>query len=638
MKKKFIAGMATTALLTLASCGGDSGSASTSSGSDSNTLQGVAATGAPIANGFVVLKDKSGKSSVQVSTDSEGAYSVNIEGLSTPLLVKVTSQNGESFLSIASDEDVKAKKKVNISPLSHIIVSNVIGKGDAQQGFDSFTSVAANITKDKIESQKTALKEKLRGVFQALSVDDDIDILNGELKAGTSQGMDKVLDALNVEVSSGTAEIKTKMGTTIFSDDLTDEEDDVTPADVSTEVSSSVSMLSEIKTFMNKIASDINALEDGATDSTSIQNAHDMMEDHLHPDFLSEGFNRTQDAWHWVCDDLDYSNAPNFTVSDCGKLHDEGNFSLTNINIIKINDANDNNDLSDTGDYVVIRYDLLVNGKFDEVETDVLALDNGKWKIYGDQSAVDISFNPVSNFKVDVNTSTQTVAKKYNAAINTYISNNSGFQSGDKIVINGPAMSNVEFTYDGSYWKYPSQECINDNGSYGPVNGSTGFCDDNYNGNSNNYFLTESQLATLKNLNEYTFAVTKGGSSAGTFTEYIPKPILLSETSLKDFLDDSMTGEKFVTTYCGSSPMSISGKLPSGVEIDYVSIHRYFTTLNESRSFNGNDLEITGTFNETFTYANGDSTPAEVASYQNYYFWIENNRDQTLVFTLNCDQ
>lgn len=69
----------------LVACGG--GSDSSSPGSSSTTqLSGVAAVGAPLKNATIKVYDKTGATKT-ATTGSDGAYSVDITGMSAPLMI-----------------------------------------------------------------------------------------------------------------------------------------------------------------------------------------------------------------------------------------------------------------------------------------------------------------------------------------------------------------------------------------------------------------------------------------------------------------------------------------------------------------------------------------------------------------------
>jgi hypothetical protein len=84
-------------------------------------LSGVAATGAPVANGNVTVQCASG-SSVTTTTDAAGAWSATLTDQAFPCLVSVAGgslPSGRTLYSIASDAS-----SVNVTPLTSLVVAS----------------------------------------------------------------------------------------------------------------------------------------------------------------------------------------------------------------------------------------------------------------------------------------------------------------------------------------------------------------------------------------------------------------------------------------------------------------------------------------------------------------------------------
>ena len=88
------------------------------------SVSGTAATGAPIADAQVVIKDASGNS-VTTRTSATGAFSASTQGLAGPLLLRVTTAAGASLYSVSADS--QASTVANITPWTDLIVRSWYG-------------------------------------------------------------------------------------------------------------------------------------------------------------------------------------------------------------------------------------------------------------------------------------------------------------------------------------------------------------------------------------------------------------------------------------------------------------------------------------------------------------------------------
>ncbi|WP_035056457.1 hypothetical protein [Andreprevotia chitinilytica] len=218
--KQISLALAGAALFTLAGCGGDSSTNSNASIPAVN-ISGVAAVGAPLV-GTVTVKDALGATKT-VSIGDNGAYVVNVAGMTAPFVFRATGTvNNQSYTvySIATSAD---DNKINITQLTDLVVANIAGQ-IAQNYFDKFeqNSNASAATKTAVDAEVAKLKEKLLPVLTALGVDASIDLLRTQFTPKAS-ALDAALDVIQVSVdaSSSIATISTLLNSTTISDDLT---------------------------------------------------------------------------------------------------------------------------------------------------------------------------------------------------------------------------------------------------------------------------------------------------------------------------------------------------------------------------------------------------------------------------------
>ena len=112
-------------IVALSGCGGG-GSGATGSAPVTGTLSGVAATGAPIVGGTINVICAQGSAIAPATTDSNGAWSVNLSGQSLPGAVQLAGgtingvNNNTSYHSIAVTTGT-----VNVTPLTDLLVANL---------------------------------------------------------------------------------------------------------------------------------------------------------------------------------------------------------------------------------------------------------------------------------------------------------------------------------------------------------------------------------------------------------------------------------------------------------------------------------------------------------------------------------
>jgi hypothetical protein len=184
--------------LLLAACGGGGGGGTPASGG-SATISGTAAAGLPLI-GSVTLKDANGVTRT-VSIGSNGAYTVDVSGLTGPFLLRASGTAGGSTYvvhSAATTADVNGN--INITPLTDLILSNVAGQ-IASNYFDSGSF--SNLSATQLSAETAKLKEKLLPVLQAMGVDASTDLLRARFTPLNS-ALDKALDAINISYDTNT--------------------------------------------------------------------------------------------------------------------------------------------------------------------------------------------------------------------------------------------------------------------------------------------------------------------------------------------------------------------------------------------------------------------------------------------------
>ncbi|MDQ7989552.1 MAG: hypothetical protein REI09_07960 [Candidatus Dactylopiibacterium sp.] len=214
--------------LVLAACGGGGGgnddpapassSAASSSVAAAVVISGTAATGAPIV-GSLTVKDATGATRSQpLALADNGKFSLDVSGLTPPLLLRATSATGGETLDVHSAlATVSPGATVNVTPLTDLIVSNALGTV-AGTAFDSgsFASLSAS----DLNAETTRLTARLQPVLGALAVSSGTHLLTTPFTP-QSDPIDKVLDILKLSYSGNTATLTNIATTQAITDDVT---------------------------------------------------------------------------------------------------------------------------------------------------------------------------------------------------------------------------------------------------------------------------------------------------------------------------------------------------------------------------------------------------------------------------------
>ncbi len=187
-------------LFSLVSCnGGGAGSLGGGSSSGSGTtISGVAAIGAPIANGTLTVFGKGCK--VQDKTNENGEYSVDLADCGGPYLLRAEGAVG-TIHSIATSNDFG--KHVSITSLTELIAGRVVGSANlAVMDEEDIRKISSEITAAKINSKKNEIATLLISLLSSQELS-KFDLLNSSFSAN-GLGIDKLLDGIEVSAKSST--------------------------------------------------------------------------------------------------------------------------------------------------------------------------------------------------------------------------------------------------------------------------------------------------------------------------------------------------------------------------------------------------------------------------------------------------
>ncbi len=662
--KKMIYGMTTAAMLTsLISCSGGGSSSASGSGA---ALTGTAAVGAPIVGGSVFLVDSAGNTGTTVTTNESGEYTISVSGLTAPFLIKVVSTDGQAFVSAASAQDVASSKPVNVSPLTHIIVSNVLGNADAEQAFESFASNASKVTSGAVEAQKTSLVAKLKtaGIYSGLGVGSDIDLMNGTLNAGSGEGIDKVLDALKIDISATKVKIASKANPSdSFEDDVADDANDVPPPTFdSAAMNETVGLVKKMKTTISQFAALYASLDGSVTSDAGKTAQKNTIKQMLHPDYLHRGMNREEGAWYEICD---WDSVRPTSLATCATLDsDASNVEISNVNIEEMVDGDSDGSFDGSSDHIVASFNLKwtdSDGKTGfEKETISVRYDatDGKYKELGNQSKYGIELQALSKKSLDVtfNTTSMTSSNTaYTAGFQLYL--DSGFPQDTNIEISGPGILDgstaAVMSYDASHGTHVFAEYAYLDASGQPTNlaGAAqwdGTCSPGcpkQNWEANLHPVTAGSVGSMNAINEYTIVYKKtNGDADGSYTDRASRPVVLSASNESSYLASVANAEDF----CTAPQFSANITVPSGIEVDAAGLNYYMIeSLNYNNTYSvdymNQNLDLSaGSHALSLSYSK-NGTPGYNAvpvndSVLNFngWFWHSDSFERSYQLSINC--
>jgi len=163
-----------TSSVTVTACSASSNSSSpfsgcTSTGGDTstagNSISGIVAVGAPIANAAMTLVCGNGDTQ-STTADVNGAYSFTaLSSCTAPYVVKANGFVGgtqESFVSVLA-KSVTGAVKLNVTPITHAISATLASNGDPLRLASDIATEKNQITEAAVNARASALKNSLSG-------------------------------------------------------------------------------------------------------------------------------------------------------------------------------------------------------------------------------------------------------------------------------------------------------------------------------------------------------------------------------------------------------------------------------------------------------------------------------------------
>ncbi|MCX7276015.1 MAG: hypothetical protein NTZ15_01605 [Burkholderiales bacterium] len=187
---------AVTSLLALSGCGGDDATPLVTS--NTTTFTGVAATGAAMAGAEVKIVCAGGTATG--TTNGTGSYSIGINNITLPCLFRATGTDGTVLYSVGGTS-AGTTQTANITPLTHLLLASLAGT-NLSSFFTAFdASTASTVTASNVSAAQAAVLATLSNA--GLDVSSLVDLVGGNLAAGSHSGYDGILDAVKTMLAAG---------------------------------------------------------------------------------------------------------------------------------------------------------------------------------------------------------------------------------------------------------------------------------------------------------------------------------------------------------------------------------------------------------------------------------------------------
>ncbi|MEW9583181.1 tail fiber protein [Paraburkholderia sp. DGU8] len=197
MKKKhsaFVLSLAVTSLFS--GCGG---SGSTPQSLPPATINGTAATGAPIANASLSLNCVSGQTTT--TTAADGTWSVSTSGLALPCVARVMTSGGEALHSY-----IQAPGSTDVTPLTELVTAGLAMSTDTETFFNTFSSASASVATARLATSLANVNQLLTNLGVSAA---SVNLLNQQFQATSGDAYDDALEQLQAKLASTNTSLTT---------------------------------------------------------------------------------------------------------------------------------------------------------------------------------------------------------------------------------------------------------------------------------------------------------------------------------------------------------------------------------------------------------------------------------------------
>jgi hypothetical protein len=193
--------LAILASIAVAGCGGGGGGGGTTPPPSAVKINGMAASGAPIA-GSVVAKDSLGATFGPATIAADGSYSLTVTSGTAPFILQATGSVGGTAVEVYSTAPDTTAANVNITPLTNVMVAQATGASPAAlYSSCSSSSTCAAPSKAKVDLAVKQVQALLQTLLTQFGITGTVNVLTDAIVAGPVTGQSKIdimLDAVSI--------------------------------------------------------------------------------------------------------------------------------------------------------------------------------------------------------------------------------------------------------------------------------------------------------------------------------------------------------------------------------------------------------------------------------------------------------
>ena len=186
--------------VSVVACGGGGGPAT--------TVGGLVAVGEALSNATVLIIDADGATK-QVTTDANGAYSIDVTGMRAPFVIKAAGAMGNqeyNLVSMIASSNSGQNNAVQVTPLTTGIAALV----NAANGYSADSLSPSNVTAASLTTATSQMVSALSGPIAAAGLSSSFNPVTDTFSANRT-GADQVLDVVDVRIKSSGVVLANRM-------------------------------------------------------------------------------------------------------------------------------------------------------------------------------------------------------------------------------------------------------------------------------------------------------------------------------------------------------------------------------------------------------------------------------------------
>lgn len=197
ISKQIKLGLSLITAAVIAACGGGGGGGGTSTTTPNvTTLSGTAAVGYPLVGATVTVRCAAGTALATTTTDSQGAWSVDVTGQTLPCAAELTGGTANGVANTTTYHSIAlARGVMNITPMTDLIVANVIQSATPTTWFAGLATTPTNLNAIAQADVEASL-QRYRTALPLITTLTSVHPITDSFTATPGNSMDDMLEAI----------------------------------------------------------------------------------------------------------------------------------------------------------------------------------------------------------------------------------------------------------------------------------------------------------------------------------------------------------------------------------------------------------------------------------------------------------